>query len=62
VFFEVAEAAASHGDNGEADAFERVIAALAAGPAQLAITHPAYLEVTELRDSTRAELADDLRG
>jgi hypothetical protein len=34
--------------------------ALAAGPASLVITHPAYLEVTALGDATRSELAGDL--
>jgi Protein of unknown function (DUF3501) len=37
-------------------------ALLAAGPATLVVTHPAYLEVTSLTDGTRAELASDLRG
>jgi Protein of unknown function (DUF3501) len=36
-------------------------AVLAAGPASLVVTHPAYLEVTSLGDATRAELAADLQ-
>jgi Protein of unknown function (DUF3501) len=35
-------------------------ALLAAGPADLAVVHPAYLELAELRDSTRSSLAADL--
>lgn len=34
--------------------------ALRAGPARLVVTHPDYLEVTELGDGTRRELAADL--
>ncbi len=44
---------------------EDQIAALAAGPALLAVRHPAYpqgLPGVELSDATRAELLDDLRG
>lgn len=35
---------------------------LAAGPAELAVVHPEYLDVTSLRDSTRLSLAADLVG
>ena len=35
-------------------------ASLVSGPAELAVVHPNYLEVTSLRDSTRQSLADDL--
>ncbi len=35
---------------------------LAAGPATLVVTHPAYEARTELSESTRAELLADLRG
>ena len=33
-----------------------------AGPASLAVDHPAYQHATELSDATRTALADDLRG
>lgn len=36
--------------------------ALRTGPARLVITHPAYLESTELTDGTRNELANDVAG
>jgi len=36
------------------------VAAFAAGPVQLRIDHPEYLEVVELSDATHAELLDDL--
>jgi hypothetical protein len=36
-------------------------AALAAGPATLAVVHPAYLEETQLGEATRCSLAADLR-
>lgn len=36
--------------------------ALRAGPARLVITHPNYLEETELGAATRAELATDVAG
>jgi len=38
------------------------VAAFAAGPVNIEIDHPAYLEVTELSDVTHAELLADLRG
>lgn len=36
------------------------VAAFAAGPVQLRIDHPEYLEVVELSDATHAELLNDL--
>ena len=36
------------------------VAAFAAGPVQLRIDHPEYLDVVELSDATHAELLDDL--
>lgn len=35
--------------------------AFAAGPVELACTHPSYLESTQLSDAVRATLAEDLR-
>ena len=40
---------------------EQAVEAFAAGPVQLRIDHPNYLEVVELGDATHEELLSDLR-